>query len=99
MMSLLEPLQTLSPVAGGLLGLLLGLVAGLAHFASLKRVVDLYAGGGPIARTVALHIARFALVIAVLVLLALMGALPLLAGALGIFIARALVLRFTREAA
>ncbi|WP_319775346.1 ATP synthase subunit I [Breoghania sp.] len=99
MMPFLTSLQTLPPLAGGLFGLLMGLAAGALHFASLKRVVELYTGGGPIGPTLALHIARFALIVAVLVLLALIGALPLLSGALGILIARALVLRFTKEPA
>ncbi|WP_321501946.1 ATP synthase subunit I [Breoghania sp.] len=99
MMPFLTSLQTLPPLAGGFFGLLMGLAAGVLHFASLKRVAELYTGGGPIGRTLALHIARFALIVAVLVLLALIGALPLLSGALGILIARALVLRFTKEPA
>ncbi|MBN9671375.1 ATP synthase subunit I [Roseibium aggregatum] len=98
MMSLFAMLQSLPPAATALFGLVLGFALGLIHFASLRRVVDLYTGAAPVARALILHIARFVLVIAGLGLLAFLGALPLLAGALGILLARAAVLRLTREA-
>ncbi len=97
MMFLPAFLQTLSPVAGGLFGLALGFVIGFIHFASLKRVVRLYADAAPLGRTLFLHLIRFVLVFAGLGLLAFTGALPLLAGGLGILFARAAVLRLTRE--
>jgi|GEM_PF-1226929 len=99
MISLLAPLQTLSPALGGLFGLALGFALGLVHFASLRRVVRLYTEAAPLGRTLFLHLVRFVLVFAGLGLLAVMGALPLLAGGLGILLARAVVLRLGREPA
>ncbi|MGI3166069.1 ATP synthase subunit I [Pseudooceanicola sp. 200-1SW] len=85
------------PAATALLAALLGLGLGVVHFASLRRVTDLYLGPGRApARALALQLARLALLVAVFVLLAGLGAYPLLAGAAGLVLGRALVLRRAR---
>lgn len=88
----------LAPAAGVLLGLAVGAVLGLAHFGSLRWNTRLYLAGGSIARAFALQFARFAILIGVLILLAELGALPLLSGALGLFAARSYVLRRVESA-
>ncbi|PTQ74899.1 F1-F0 ATPase (N-ATPase) AtpR subunit [Celeribacter persicus] len=80
-----------------LLGLILGFGVGLLHFASLKRVTAMYLSGTATARAVALQLGRLALVAVLLVFLALKGAMPLLAGALGLLLARIVVLRLNRS--
>jgi len=76
---------------------LVGLATGLVHFAALRWNAGLYVKGGA-ARAAIIQIARFALLVTVLVVLAKLGAGPLLAGALGIFSARHIVLRRERAA-
>lgn len=88
-----------SPVLAFALALIFGFVLGLFHFGSLKRVSDLYLGGRSVAWPIALQLARLAILIVVMVWLAREGALPLLAGALGLILARAAVLRFTGKGA
>lgn len=86
------------PLPFGLAALLAGLALGLFHFSSLRRVSALYLSGGPVWRALTLQLARFAFLIGLFVLLARAGATPLLAGALGLLIGRAVVLRSSREA-
>ena len=69
-----------------------GLALGLAFFASLRRNVQFYTDGRPLAGVV-LHLLRVLLVAAVLVAAVQFGAVPLLACALGFLIGRHLVLR------
>lgn len=78
-------------------GFALGLGLGLIHFASLKRVAELYVGGGSLGRALGLQLLRLAILTGLLVLLARQGAAPLLAGALGIIVARWIVLRRARK--
>ncbi|WP_071673989.1 N-ATPase subunit AtpR [Nioella nitratireducens] len=85
------------PLVPALLGLVLGLFAGLVHFASLKRVTALYLDGRSTGLAIGLQLGRLVLLTGVLVVLALQGALPLLAGALGVVAARVIVLRWTKE--
>lgn len=73
-------------------GLLAGGLLGLAHFASLRANARLFAGGGA-ARAFGLQALRFALLAAGLGGLARFGAAALLAGALGLLLARGAVLR------
>jgi len=75
-----------------LAGFFAGALLGLVHFGSLWWNVQLYAGGRPI-RSFGLQILRFALIATVLTGLARLGALPLLAGALGLLLARGILLR------
>ncbi|MCR8549923.1 hypothetical protein M4578_19015 [Salipiger sp. P9] len=86
------------PLLPAALGLMAGLALGLVHFATLRRVTALYLSGAAPARALAFQLARFALLIGVLVLLATAGAAPLLGGALGVLLGRAIILRKSREA-
>jgi hypothetical protein len=81
------------------LGLALGFAAGLVHFATLRRVTDLYLTGGSPTRALVLQLVRLAGLAAILVLFAGLGAAPLLAAALGVFLARGAVLRRLRKEA
>ncbi len=73
--------------------LLLGFTAGTLFFALLRWNTSLYLHGGNIAFALALQAIRIAALAGVLVLTALYGALPLLLTALGLLIARPIVLR------
>ena len=86
-------------ITAPLLALLIGFAAGFAHFATLRRVTDLYLSGKSSARAAILQIARLAGLAVLLVALAKFGTAPLLAGALGILAARAMVLRRARKEA
>lgn len=97
MTDLLAMLQTASPLALGLLGLVSGALLGYAHFISLRRVTALYLQGGATLRALALQLARLAVLAALLTGLALLGAVPLSGGAVGIMLARLLVLRRARR--
>jgi F1F0 ATPase subunit 2 len=77
----------------------LGFCLGLLHFASLRRFSERLLSGGPVRLAVALHLARLALIVALLVGLATQGAGPLLAGALGLVAAREAILRRARKEA
>lgn len=78
------------------LGLFAGTLLGLFHFASLRANVRLYVEGGAV-RAVGIQILRFGLLVAVLAVLAKLGAVALLAGAAGLFIARGFVLRWVER--
>jgi F1F0 ATPase subunit 2 len=75
-----------------------GGAAGAAFFALLRTTVGLY-GTRRWPLGIALHLARWALLAAVLVAAARAGAAPLLAAAAGTLLARAAVLRARPEAA
>ena len=81
--------------APALLALTGGFAVGLFHFASLKFCVDAFAAGNA-ARAILLQLGRFAVTGAAFVVFARLGALPLLAAALGLLIARALLVRRER---
>lgn len=83
----------LGPVGGALVGFGVGVLVGLFHFRSLWWNTQAYANGGSPFRALALHLLRFAILVVLLAGLAELGALPLLAGALGVFASRAYVLR------
>ncbi|HVB69509.1 MAG TPA: ATP synthase subunit I [Acetobacteraceae bacterium] len=74
-------------------GLIAGLLAGGLHFALLRRNAELYLRPRGLGRGIALQALRLVLLAGVLVVLARQGALPLLLGALGVLVARRLVLR------
>jgi len=74
------------------LALLAGLVLGYVHFGALRRLSADYLSGRA-RRALGLQLARLGVMAAALFGLAKWGALPLLAGALGILLARAVVLR------
>ena len=73
-----------------------GLAAGLVHFRSLHRVSEAYLAGNA-GRAIALQFLRLALLAVVLVGLAWLGAPQLLAGALGVLLARFVVIRRVRR--
>jgi len=85
------------PPWAGLLGLAAHLAAGIAlgllYFHGLWRNARRLARGGRVTTTIALMIGRFALLGGLLTLASLEGALPLLAMALGVFMARSVVVR------
>lgn len=81
------------PVPVALAFLLAGILLGLVHFASLRRVSSLYLSGASPGRALALQMARLAVLAGALAGFALLGALPLLAATLGLFIGRAIILR------
>ncbi|MCA0942029.1 ATP synthase subunit I [Salipiger pacificus] len=87
-----------TPYTLAALALCLGFALGWAHFASLRRVTGLYLDGGPPWRALALQLGRLGLLAAGLLGLALLGTLPLLAGTLGLLLARQVVLRRARRA-
>jgi F1F0 ATPase subunit 2 len=76
-----------------------GIALGILYFRGLWRNVRRFAGGGRAAAIIALMIGRFALLGGLLTLASLEGALPLLVMTLGVFIARAVVMRRVRQAA
>jgi F1F0 ATPase subunit 2 len=88
----------LAPAAGVVLGLAVGAILGLIHFGSLRWNTRLYLAGGSIALAFALQLARFAILAGAFILLARLGALPLLSGALGLLAARSYVVRRVESA-
>ena len=76
-----------------------GVVLGVLYFRSLWWNVCRFIGGGRAIATLALMIGRFFLMGASLVFASLEGALPLLVMTLGVFIARAVIMRRVRQAA
>lgn len=89
-------LPAISPLAAaGFLAL--GLAAGGLFFALLRWNAALYAqagqGGGPLWRPLVLSLSRLLVLGAILTAVAHYGALPLLAAALGVMIARPVVTR------
>ncbi|WP_372074005.1 ATP synthase subunit I [Tistrella mobilis] len=73
-----------------------GLAAGTGFFLVLRRNTDLFAGGR-IGLAIAMQVVRFAVLVPVLVLAARHGAGPLLAAALGVLIARRVVVGRVRR--
>jgi len=82
-------------VAAG--GLVAGLLLGLAYFAVLATTVRLYIDSRPLAAGW-LQAGRFAALAGALFGLAILGAVPLITGALGILFGRQLVMRCNQEA-
>lgn len=80
-----------------LVALLAGGAVGWLHFAGLRRATEDGRLDGRALPALGLHLARWAATIAVLVALSRLGAAPLLIGALGLFGARAVVLRGMRD--
>ncbi len=84
------------PALQALFGFAAGTLLGFLHFGALWWNTRAFATGAAV-RAVVLHILRFAVLIAVLYGLAKLGALVLLTAAVGIFVARSLVLRRVRS--
>ncbi|VWC82364.1 hypothetical protein BCO18175_02794 [Burkholderia contaminans] len=80
-------------VAAAMLGVAVGLVLGAWHFGSLAWNGRLFAAGR-VAYALGLQGARIAIAVAVLVALARLGAAAVVAGALGLLVARAVALRY-----
>ncbi|SON55134.1 F1/F0 ATPase, Methanosarcina type, subunit 2 [Hartmannibacter diazotrophicus] len=81
------------PLAAGLaIGGVFGLLVGLAYFGSLTWTVDCFAEGRA-GRALVLQLLRFLLLAGGLVLMALLGATALISSAIGITVARMIVLR------
>lgn len=78
-----------------ILWLLSGIVAGAAHFALLRWNAGLYLFRGGALRAVAVQVLRMAVTGVLLVFAAWHGALPLLTAAIGVLLARMLVLHTT----
>jgi len=76
-----------------------GIALGIAYFASLRRVAEIYAEGHVRWRGIVLHVARIVVLVGALVGAATFGALPLLAAAGGVLIGRVIVMARTRNLA
>jgi len=76
-----------------------GIVLGFFYFRSLWWNTRRFTGGRRVTTTIALMIGRYALLGGLLTLASLEGALPLLMMALGVLIARSVVVCRVREAA
>jgi F1F0 ATPase subunit 2 len=76
-----------------------GIMVGTLYFGGLWWNARLFAKGSRATATIMLMIGRFALLGGLLTLASLEGAMPLLMMALGVFIARSVVMRLMREAA
>ena len=76
-----------------------GVLLGCIYFQSLWWSVRRFTGGGQATTAIALTIGRIVLLAGSLTLASLKGVLPLLAMALGVLIARPVVMRRVREAA
>ncbi len=70
----------------------MGVLLGLLHFGSLWWNTQSYLSGG-VLRALAMQLARFAVLFGVLAGLSTLGALPLLCGALGLMLGRAILMR------
>ena len=81
------------------LHLVAGLGLGVLYFHGIWWNARLFASGGRVTTAIVLSLGRFSLLGGLLALAALEGVLPLLAMALGVLIARPLVIRRMREAA
>ncbi len=71
-----------------------GFVAGTLHFALLRWNTALYAGAGRVWAAAVMQLLRLSVTAGLLALVARQGALPLLLAALGLVIARPLVIRW-----
>ncbi len=74
-----------------------GLALGALYFRSIWWTARRFIGGGRLTAMIAMAVARFSLLGALLTLASLEGALPLLAMALGLLVSRAVVMRGVRE--
>ena len=86
----------MTPVFLAAIGLASGLVLGLIHFGTLWTVTTLHLEGAR-ARAIGLQILRLVLLAVLMVVLAGFGVAALLAGMLGVILAREIVLRRARK--
>jgi F1F0 ATPase subunit 2 len=88
---------TLGFAAQAAVGFIAGLVVGVAYFASLGWNTRLFTTGSSV-KAIALQLGRIAAAVAVLILLARLGLVTLLFGALGFLVARfSLLWRFGEQ--
>ncbi len=76
-----------------------GMVAGVLYFRAVWWNARLFAGRRPARLTIALLVSRFILLGGILALTSIAGAMPLIATALGVLVARSIVVRRVRGAA
>lgn len=81
-----------TPAVGALFGFGVGVLLGLLHIGSLWWITQLYLKGGAL-RALAVQLLRFAVLLAVFAGLSKLGALPLLSGAIGLLLARSVLVR------
>ena len=79
------------------LGVIVGAILGYVHFSSLKWNTAFYLNGGAL-KAVALHIFRFAILIAVLVILAKIGTWALISAMASLLFVRGIIVRREKEA-
>jgi F1F0 ATPase subunit 2 len=87
--------MTALQAATSILWLLSGLVAGAGHFALLRWNTGLYLSRGSVLRAVTVQALRMAVTGVLLVIAAWHGSLSLLMAAIGVLLARMVVLRTT----
>lgn len=95
--SILSGLAAAHPVAAAAGGLAIGIAAGAAYFLSLRFNTALYLQGRP-GPAAGLQLLRLGLLALVLAGVSLCGALPLLAAAAGLLLARRQIVRRARRA-
>jgi F1F0 ATPase subunit 2 len=93
----MSALLALSPALQSALALAAGVLLGLFHFTTLRRITEFYAQGRA-GKAAAFQLARFVPFAAIFLVAARLGALPLLACALGVLAGRWIVLRRARTA-
>jgi F1F0 ATPase subunit 2 len=71
-----------------LLFLMLGAIAGAAHFIAIAKDADLLVHGGPVIQSIGLKLSRLVLTVAILVLAARHGWIDLLVATIGFMAAR-----------
>jgi F1F0 ATPase subunit 2 len=91
-------IAALGPAGGLLVGLAAGTLLGFLHFGSLLWNTRLYLDGGW-ATALGLQLLRFGLLVVCLAGLAMLGALPLLGAALGLLLARGVLVRWAGRSA
>jgi F1F0 ATPase subunit 2 len=85
-----------SMTAYGAAGLAVGLALGILHYFSLWWNTRLFAAGAA-GKAIALQLGRIAVAVAVLVMLARLSLIALFAGALGLLVARPLVIWYVGD--
>lgn len=88
---------TMAMPYAALIGIVSGGLLGVGHFMTLKWNTSLYLDGG-IGKAISLHFLRFSVLIAVMILLAKIGAVALLSGLAGLLISRVVIMQRERKA-
>ncbi|MFM0649611.1 ATP synthase subunit I [Paraburkholderia bryophila] len=90
---MIEPLTLAAQLPTGLIA---GFAAGLVHFSTLHRNVQLLAFGS-VGKALAMQIARLGLLLVILFVLAKLGPWTLLCGTLGVLVARSVIVHKVRR--